>query len=134
MNSSNSVITSPLDTMMLFNPGNFTFDLGSQGDTPKLLGGKMEFCLVLLYTVICVAGLVTNIALIFVILGRQINAIVDLYTPYHAIVDPYTPYHAIVDLYTPHHAIVDLFTPYHAIVDLYTPYHAIVDQDWLKIN
>ena len=58
-------------SVLLLNLNNLTFDLpADQGATPKLLTGNMEFSLVLLYSLVCLAGLVTNTALIAVILGR----------------------------------------------------------------
>jgi len=67
--SSNLAITS-LDSIMQFN-SNLTFNVGNPSSSSKLLSGKMEFSLVLLYTIICLAGLITNIALISVILGKK---------------------------------------------------------------
>ena len=58
-------------SVLLFDPNistNMTSDM--QAGPAKLLGGSMELSLVVLYTVTCLAGLVTNIALIVVILGK----------------------------------------------------------------
>jgi len=63
------------DTVLLFDPSNITFDIDGLGQAgpAKLLSGSMEFSLVVLYTLVCLAGLVTNIALIAVILGKTVH-------------------------------------------------------------
>ena len=65
-----------LEEMLLLNEVSFNLTLNSSEiheDTPKLIDGAMEGFLVVLYSCVCLFGLIANTALMLVILGMSLN-------------------------------------------------------------